>query len=46
MLFGLLAVVAFESRKMPTADWMRGKIVTENYMYGLYAIHNLYALAS
>ena len=27
MLLGLLAVVAFKSRKMPTVDWIRGRIV-------------------
>ena len=27
MLFGLLAVITFESRKMPTVDWIIGKIV-------------------
>ena len=27
MLVGLLAVVAFQSRKMPTVNWIRGKIV-------------------
>ena len=27
MLLGLLAVVALESRKIPTVNWIRGKIV-------------------
>ena len=27
MFFSFLAVVVFESRKIPTVDWIKGKIV-------------------
>ena len=46
MVFSLLEVVAFESRKMPTVDWIRGKIViilnrTTCALYKAY-VHALY----
>ena len=48
ILFGLLAVVTFESRNMPTVDWIRDKVVIilNRIICALYKVYMHYTYVS